>query len=88
MDASLDDVVHPTKQYVHDWMHAFVASGIYNICVCLTLEAFIEAGQHNVYEMLRGFIVHWQWPSTFHTTDLADIFSAARKRSHRDANTH
>ena len=86
MDASLDDVVRPTKQYVHDWMHTLVANGIYNICVCLTLEAAIENRQHNVYELLRGFIQHWRWPSKLHTTDLHDIFTATRKQSHRKAN--
>jgi hypothetical protein len=85
MDTALDDIVHPTKQYVHDWMHTLVANGIYNICVYLTLESFIEERQHNVYELLRGFIQHWRWPSKLHTTDLHEIFSAVRKRSHRDA---
>ena len=43
---SLDDVVHPCSQFMHDWMHGVFAKGVFNI-VSHQLLASLEASEVN-----------------------------------------
>ena len=85
LDRSLDDIVKPTSQYMHDWMRTLVANGVYNSVICQLLEEFIKAGSTNVYEICKGFIAQWRWPANIYAADRSDIFSDTRKKSHRKA---
>ena len=43
LDRSLDHLIKPVDQYMHDWMHTLFADGIVNLLVYLLFEAHIEA---------------------------------------------
>ena len=85
LDATLDGIVYPTTQYMHDWMHTLIANGIVNLAIYLLFETFIEAGSTRIYEVCEGFIAKWKWPSRLHGDHLSDIFTNSKKKSHRDA---
>ena len=85
LDRSLDVLLSPVKVYMHDWMHALYVDGVVNLHVYLLFEAFIGKGLKNVYETFSDYAAKWKWPGRLHGNHLAEIFSAARRKSHRDA---
>jgi hypothetical protein len=87
LDRSLDTILQPTEVYCHDWMHALFVDGVANHAVCWLFEAFINAGAKQVYEEFSIYLKNWNWPGRLHGTNLADIFTAARAKKHREA-TH
>ena len=56
LDLSLDAIVKPTSQLVHDWMHCLFADGIYNMVVFLLFEAVIDDGFTDIYEMVHDYV--------------------------------
>jgi hypothetical protein len=85
LDRSLDDIVKPSCQYMHDWMHTLFADGIANLLVYLLFEAFITEDRKQIYELFRGFAKKWVWPAKHYSSHLPDIFTTDRKESHRKA---
>ena len=79
LDRSLDEVLHITKIFHHDTMHALFANGLCGLCVYLLFEAFITAELRNVYETFADYVSRWRWPSRVHDTNLAEIFLQAAK---------
>ena len=85
LDRSLDAIVQPASQFMHDPMHGIFASGVFNILVVLLFEEFIRHGFNGVYEIARGYVQKWTWPKRLHGTNLWQIFSANRQTKHRKA---
>ena len=86
LDQSLDELVHPVSQFVHDWMHAIMVHGVMNTTVYLFLEAFIADGTKDVHKMLHGYLALWSWPSRISgSMSLKDIVSPKRASSSRKA---
>ena len=85
LDRTLDDIVAPSTQYVHDWMHCLVANGVYNTLIYLLFEAFFQAGRTNIYEAFEGYLKLWRWPAKHHSAHLPEIFCTKRAKSSREA---
>ena len=87
LNRSLDEYVDPCEVFVHDWMHGLFVDGVYNVTVYLLLEAFIDNGTKNVYDMVRDYIASWTWPNGLrkNAKQLAGIFSRGKKDNHRNA---
>ena len=88
LDESLDQHVHPTQDFMHDWMHCLVVAGVFNTVVYLLFESMRAPHMyvHSPYELFQGFLVNFNWPKRISgSTNLHEIFSKARSRSHRAA---
>ena len=61
LDGSLDEIVHPISQYMHDWMHV-VMVGIFQAVLFLVMEKLRGIIRYaSVDEYLRV----WHWPRQF-----------------------
>ena len=82
-DPELDDVIKPASQFMHDWMHGFVSSGIFQLVLLLLLRAKALAadGVTDVYTFLHGWVSGFHWPSCpvkVNPRRLATLFEAAK----------
>ena len=59
LDRSLDDIVKPTTQYMHDWMHTLFVDGVVNLVVYLLFEAFIADDRRTIYNTCKEFLEQW-----------------------------
>ena len=55
LDRSLDSLILPTQQYMHDWMHTLYADGIANRMVYLLFEGFLDADHRTRIKSKRLF---------------------------------
>ena len=86
LDQSLDELVHPVSQFVHDWMHAIMVYVMMNTTVYVVLEAFIADGAKNVHKMLHSYLALWLWPFRISgSMSLKDIVFQKRASSSRKA---
>ena len=85
LDRDLDRVLPIADVYQHDWMHCLFVDGVYNVQLYLLLEAFLDDGCANIYELVRGYVAKWHWPSRFHAHRLSELFASHRKESSRKA---
>ena len=82
LDRYLDAYVHPVRIYTHDWMHALLVDGTYNLVLLLVLEECRTNGVPNVWDALEGYVTHWEWPARVGScTSLSDVFSSTRRNS-------
>ena len=82
MDASLSDLVQPSTQFMHDWMHGIVCSGPFNVIACLLLDAIMAAGVGQVWTNMGDYVAQWTLPGRLR---LGDIFTPSRIKAHRKA---
>ena len=85
LDRELDRVLPIADVYQHDWMHCLLVDGVYNVQLYLLFEAFLDDGCADIYELVRGYVAKWRWPSRLHGDHLSEIFAANRKESSRKA---
>ena len=81
----LDDYVSPVDVYLHDWMHAIFVDGVFNLILYLLLEAVIQIGFTDVYEVFSKYIANWKWPHRVQGANLHGIFAGDREKKHRTA---
>lgn len=55
LDRTLDEILDPVAVFVHDWMHCLFVDGVCNLTVYLLFEAFIKAGDANIYGAFAAF---------------------------------
>ena len=85
LDPTLDTVVFPAKQFVHDWMHCIFVHGCFNTIAYLVLEACLADGIRNVYELLHNYVGEWVLPTRVGSPTLKEMFSKKRATSSRKA---
>ena len=85
LDTYLDAYIDPVAVYQHDWMHALFVDGVFNTILYLLLEAFIQGGCKDVYEVYSQYISNWSWPDHILSAHLPAIFSHDRRGKHRAA---
>ena len=86
-DESLQDsILQPTKQFLHDWMHMMVVSGVVQTTLYLFFEAMNSAGI-DFYSMVHGYMALWVLPFVG-SVKLQDIFGPKRKKANKDAKTY
>ena len=60
-DVALDEIVKPTSQYCHDWMHGIFQGGVFNVLAfCLMRSA--QAQAPNLWKALDDYLQPWHWP--------------------------
>jgi len=85
MDATLDNVVRPASQYMHDPMHAIFVKGSFNIVVWLLLTALTNNGAPAVWSMIGEYLALWTWPGGVKGSTLGNAFSPNRAEASRKA---
>ena len=85
LDRTLDSVFDPTEVFNHDWMHCLFVDGCFNLIVFLLLEAFINTGYTDVYQVCANYVSKFRWPRWVHGAHLHEIFAQSRKDKHRKA---
>ena len=85
MDPSLDTIVQPASQFVHDWMHAFFVHGIFTTLSYWTMEAILQDGVRNIWELLHEYVSTYDWPRRINNTALKEMFGKQRMKSSRKA---
>ena len=83
LDRSLDTIVKPVTQYMHDWMHTLFVDGVVNVMVYLLFEAFISDDRRDIYALFSRYIQKWTWPGRYYTSHLHEIFADSKRDSHR-----
>ena len=77
LDRSLDSLILPTLQYMHDWMHTLYADGIANRMVYLLFESFLDAGHRTHITSHRGYLGHCSHQNSIRRT-LHSVFHCKR----------
>ena len=83
-DTSLDAVVNPCSQFMHDWMHGLFSSGVFNVLMCLLLCALEDGGIKDVYSVLHEETSHWRWPWRLRNAKLNVIFEPKRRAGDKE----
>jgi hypothetical protein len=89
LDAALHADVQPASQYVHDWMHTMLVTGVFHTVMYLlicSLKAAKACGG-NVYGTLSQYVSLWVHPVGRTTGKLHECFSKAREDSNTRAHT-
>ena len=84
-DPELADIIRPVDQFMHDWMHGMVCSGVCNTTLHLMLEALRDNGHRDIYAMIGGFIRNFNWPSRVKSSRLDTPFDPSRREGNRKA---
>ena len=87
LDPDID--AKPISWFMHDWMHCFLASGIFQLVLHLLLEALILSGVGHIYAMVGGFLRQYNWPkrvqSSISTDGIARLFDHDQRAKNRKA---
>ena len=79
-DPDLVGVVRPADQFMHDWCHCLLCSGVWNQTTHQLLEQFHASGFTNVYQQLHDYISNWRAPSRAEKAGQAhSIFDPTRR---------
>jgi len=69
-DMTLDGIIQPCSQFMHDWMHGLFSKGAFNICLQQLLTSMEEAGLHTllggatgIYQYLYEYTKPWEFPA-------------------------
>ena len=81
-DMSLDAIIQPASQFMHDWMHAMFVSGIFHTLMHLLMEALRDGGLADTYETLRGYVALWNCPVRVHMSTLSECFAPSKRKVH------
>ena len=83
-DVSLDHVLHPASQFMHDWMHGLFSSGAFNVLMHCFFER-LEAAGVDPYGLLRDYIQKWHMPNRLQQKfDAAKVFEKSRRKGNRE----
>ena len=82
---SLSQDVLPISQFIHDWMHCFLVTGIFQTIMHLLLVE-LDGMFGNVYPTIEQCLRTWVLPKSM-TTPLASLFSKKRQVANAKANT-
>lgn len=77
---SLQRHLKPTKQFVHDYMHCFLVTGIFQTVLFLTLKALQDDLQTDIYNSVATCLQLWKLPAG-KAADLASFFSKKRQKA-------
>ena len=83
---SLQRHLKPTKQFVHDYMHCFLVTGIFQTVLFLTLKCLQDALQTDIYNSVATCLQLWKLPAG-KAADLASLFSKKRQKANFLAKT-
>ena len=93
-DMSLDAIIHPVSQFMHDWMHGLFSKGVFQISLHLLLESLEEAEVHSLYggatglyEILFESLKPWKFPKMLHCSNLHALFEPKRRLGNKKAST-
>lgn len=81
----LKEDVLPISQFLHDWMHCFLVSGIFQTIMFLLLSD-LEAAFGDVYATIEPCVRSWNMPSA-KATSLANLFAKKRQVANHKAGT-
>ena len=84
-DPTLDGLVYPASQFMHDWMHCVFVSGVWNITTCLVFKALHGAGVRDVYALAYEFVSRWHWPKRIKQNKLEELFTPSRRDANNEA---
>ena len=83
---SLKGHVHPISQFLHDWMHCFLVSGIFQTVMHLIMTALEAIFSGNVYDVASQVVGAWNLPAVRHD-NLGKLFEPKRKKANKLAGT-
>ena len=83
---SLKGHVHPISQFLHDWMHCFLVSGIFQTVMHLIMTALEANFSGNVYDVASQVVGAWNLPAVRHD-NLGKLFEPKRKKANKLAGT-
>ena len=90
-DMTLDGVINPYTQFMHDWMHGLFSKGVFQIILHLLLTSMEEAKLHislggasGIYLYLYEYTKPWQFPAKRKCTDLHKVFEPKRRSGNRE----
>ena len=89
MDNAFDHIIHPVRQYAHDWMHAVFVDGVFNTVMFLLMADLIAAGKKDIYTCLGQYLSLWTWPARLGTPAkyMSSIFEPRELNLRRRLNT-
>ena len=79
-DPALDDIVFPSDQLMHDYMHGVFVGGCWSVVMNLFLEALRLDGVADVYEMFYDYIALWTPPMRVKAARAQDVFLPRRRK--------
>ena len=78
-DMTLDSIIQPCSQFMHDWMHGLFSNGVFNICLQQLME---EVGLHTllggatgIYQYLYDYTKPWEFPAKRKCTEKETILT-------------
>lgn len=71
----LATIVKPVSQFMDDWMHVMLASGVFNKHIILMMEQFIEDKVPFKFSMLYEYVGLWTWPKRLASRPIRDLLS-------------
>ena len=77
---SLARHLQPVSQFVHDWMHCFLVTGIFQTLMHLTLQTLAGALNTDIYSSIATCVGLWKLPAA-RSSDVASFFSKKRQKS-------
>ena len=86
LDDSLAGILKPASQFMHDWMHGWVANGVFNTTFYLVLETLEAEGLTDIYERMGNYFSTLHFPARTKLA-YAALFSAKHRDSNRKAQT-
>lgn len=84
----LDGVLEPVSHKAHDWMHAMMVSGVFNVILFLTLYC-LSVVDSDITDKLQQYVRLWSFPRRIgqNPQRLSDLFSKNRWESNKKAKT-
>ena len=52
-DESLNDILDPAEQFMHDWMHGMLNNGVFSWCLLMLMQTLATCGLRGVYAELK-----------------------------------
>ena len=79
LDPELDRVLKPVAHKAHDWMHALMVSGAFNIMLFLILHC-LSAVELHLVQSLTAYVRLWMFPKRIgqNAQRLSQLFSKSR----------
>ena len=86
LDEELNDIIAPTLQFCHDWMHAIFVNGVFNVITFLLCKALKNACVSDVYSRFEHYIATWVLPRRLGSSkQLSSMFSKKRETADEKA---
>ena len=74
---SLQGLLKPCTQWVHDWLHCLLSNGIFAIATFLWLNSL------DMWETLQGYVGLWQLPKHQQGINISAMLDPARVKKHK-----